>query len=672
MVKDKTLVKVNEDLARERKKCNFKVEELTNFLDGGVQYTTSRRTLENDILSHKELFDSIPEEYLSHKEKYENAIRKTVLYYRLMQKYQNYKEGSTILDETRANYRNLVSFAVFKDYPPLMLHNGMFIPAIAGQGTPEQQKHWLKRAKNMEILGTYAQTELGHGTFIRGLETTAEYDPSTEEFVLHSPTLTSYKWWPGGLAHTVNYCVVMAQLYIRGRHHGMQPFLVQLRDEETHIPLPGVKLGEIGAKLGLSTVNNGFLAFEHHRIPRDRMLMKNAQVLKDGTFVAGPSSKLAYGTMIYVRVIIVNGMANLMAKAATIAVRYSAVRRQSQIKPSEPECQILDYVTQQHKLLICIATSLAFSTCARWLWDVYTGVMGQMESGNMDHLPELHALACSLKVVSTMDVSGLVERCRLACGGHGFMHSSNLPYTYGLATAACTYEGENTVLLLQTARSLVKAWQKGSKGKPLSPTEAYLMDKSPVPKWENTLDGIIAGFRRVSAGKVQDCVSKIDKLVKMGTSYEDAWNQTSVRLVAASEAHSRAVILATFRAEVSRAAAALSPPLARVLHQLVHLYTVYWALERVGDLLLYTSIAERDVQELQQQYEDLLQKIRPNTVGLVDAFDLRDEILNSTLGAYDGRVYERLMEEALKSPLNAEPVNQSFHKYLKPFMQGKL
>lgn len=36
------------------------------------------------------------------------------------------------------------------------------------------------------------------GTFIRGLETTATYDPSSQEFVLNSPTVTSMKFWPGG------------------------------------------------------------------------------------------------------------------------------------------------------------------------------------------------------------------------------------------------------------------------------------------------------------------------------------------------------------------------------------------------------------------------------------------------------------------------------------------
>ena len=74
----------------------------------------------------------------------------------------------------------------------------MFIPALMSQGSPEQQAKWLPMAQKLEIIGTYAQTEMGHGTFVRGLETTATYDPETEHFIIHSPTLTSTKWWPGG------------------------------------------------------------------------------------------------------------------------------------------------------------------------------------------------------------------------------------------------------------------------------------------------------------------------------------------------------------------------------------------------------------------------------------------------------------------------------------------
>lgn len=73
------------------------------------------------------------------------------------------------------------------------LHFGMFLPALRNFGTVDQQAQWVSRAWNCSIIGTYAQTEMGHGTFIRGLQTTATYDPNTKEFVLHSPTITAYK-----------------------------------------------------------------------------------------------------------------------------------------------------------------------------------------------------------------------------------------------------------------------------------------------------------------------------------------------------------------------------------------------------------------------------------------------------------------------------------------------
>ncbi|KAI3770550.1 hypothetical protein L6452_01686 [Arctium lappa] len=67
----------------------------------------------------------------------------------------------------------------------------MFIPAIEGQGTEEQKRKWLPLAQKMKVIGCYAQTELGHGSNVQGLETTATFDPHTDEFVIHSPTLTS-------------------------------------------------------------------------------------------------------------------------------------------------------------------------------------------------------------------------------------------------------------------------------------------------------------------------------------------------------------------------------------------------------------------------------------------------------------------------------------------------
>jgi hypothetical protein len=60
------------------------------------------------------------------------------------------------------------------------------------------------------VIGTYAQTELGHGTFLRGLETTATYDASTQEFIIHSPTLTavsSTPHWPMSWAMSLTVCL---------------------------------------------------------------------------------------------------------------------------------------------------------------------------------------------------------------------------------------------------------------------------------------------------------------------------------------------------------------------------------------------------------------------------------------------------------------------------------
>ena len=76
----------------------------------------------------------------------------------------------------------------------LMPHLGLFVPTILGQGSDEQIMWWLPRALTFKIIGAYAQTELAHGSNVRGLRTVAEYDAATEEFVLNSPSLGATKW----------------------------------------------------------------------------------------------------------------------------------------------------------------------------------------------------------------------------------------------------------------------------------------------------------------------------------------------------------------------------------------------------------------------------------------------------------------------------------------------
>lgn len=56
---------------------------------------------------------------------------------------------------------------------------------------------------------------------------------------------------------------------------------------------------------------------------------------------------------------------------------------------SEPEPQILDYLTQQHKLMVSIATVHAFTLSAEWIWDMYNNVTAELEAGDLERLPEV-------------------------------------------------------------------------------------------------------------------------------------------------------------------------------------------------------------------------------------------------------------------------------------------
>ena len=95
-------------------------------------------------------------------------------------------------------------------------------------------------ADNLNIIGCYAQTELGHGSNVSGIETTATYDENTQQFTIHSPTIKAAKFWPGSLGVCANHAIVFAKCISLGNNYGVQPYIVQIRDMETHEPLPGI------------------------------------------------------------------------------------------------------------------------------------------------------------------------------------------------------------------------------------------------------------------------------------------------------------------------------------------------------------------------------------------------------------------------------------------------
>lgn len=216
-----------------------------------------------------------------------------------------------------------MAVTIFPEQMPTILSIKMFVPTIRNLGTDRQIEKWVQQAQNFNIIGCYAQTELGHGSDVQSLETVAVYDPKTEEFVLNSPTITSTKWWIGDLGVFATHCATHANLIIDNKSYGIQTFIVPLRDPITFKTLPGISAGDIGPKIGYNVKDNGYLRFDHVRIPRENMLMRYAKVAKSGEFTKAMNEKIGYATMMQVRTSILRSAHAAFSLGLTIAVRYS-------------------------------------------------------------------------------------------------------------------------------------------------------------------------------------------------------------------------------------------------------------------------------------------------------------------------------------------------------------
>ena len=182
--------------------------------------------------------------------------------------------------------------------------------------------------------------------------------------------------------------------------------------------MKGINLGDIGPHFGNQANDNGYCRFSHVRIPRDQLLMKYSSVSREGVYSKPPHAKLSYGTMVIVRAGLVASAYQALAQATTIAIRYSAVRRQGNADGDGAETKVLDYRMQQYRLLPLMAAAYGLQFTGRYMLQVFEEMQKGMASGDMSALPEVHATSSGLKSLTTRIAADGIEECRKACGGY--------------------------------------------------------------------------------------------------------------------------------------------------------------------------------------------------------------------------------------------------------------
>lgn len=140
----------------------------------------------------------------------------------------------------------------------LSLGFGMFPNTLRSLGS-ERVMDTVIENQNAENFGCFALTEIAHGSNARGMRTTATYHAASKSFILNTPDFEAAKCWVGNLGKTATHAIVYAQLYTPdGQCHGLNAFVVPIRDTKTLLAFPGVVVGDLGEKLGLNGIDNGF------------------------------------------------------------------------------------------------------------------------------------------------------------------------------------------------------------------------------------------------------------------------------------------------------------------------------------------------------------------------------------------------------------------------------
>ncbi|KAI7821385.1 acyl-CoA dehydrogenase/oxidase [Gamsiella multidivaricata] len=665
------------DIAAERAKCTFDPASLTPLFYGGEEKMRQLKNIEAMIDSDP-VFDRSDRYFLGRTERFKRALP-------MVKRYVELRNENGFTPEESAYFKTYVD-----DYIPVHLHESMFLPVLRAQASEEQLKKWGPSAENFHYIGCYAQTELGHGSALSRLETTATLDTERDEWVINSPTQSSAKFWIGTLGKVANHAVVQAKLIINGKDYGAHPFLVPLRSLKDHSLLPGVVIKDQGPKQGAISMDNGYARFNNVCIPRENMLMRFSQVSREGVYSKPIHPKLAYGGMTAVRTTLINHSALSMARGATIAIRYCAVRRQGNVNvATDLETQVLDYPAVQYRVLPLLSHAFATIFSGYWMNEMYAQYNANISKGDTSLLKDVHVYSSGLKSYCTKLGADGIEEARRCLGGHGYSLFSGMIDFHRQFLATVTYEGENALLTQQVSRYLLKLYKDAVRDPKLklSPPSKYILSLADHGAFVQQrcqarsaddlyrADVVLAAFQHRAARLIYE----LAQAEKAG----HAWSDLNLECMRLSKAHVQYIMIENFYNGLEKRYNASSNPTHEQQNQLAavrsvyHLHVFYTMETELSEFLEDSYFNPEQAAWVRQGVKDCLKAVRPNAVGFSDCFGFTDTFLNSALGSFDGRAYERMAEMTEREPLNSKEMSNEkgviwgYEQYLKPLIDGK-